>query len=107
MESLQLLGSVGAFEEGKEDWGQYVERAEHFFDANAIQPAERKKACFLTLMGAPTYKLLSSLIAPAKPAEKSYDQIVEALKKHYCPKAVAIMQRFEFNSQMWQPGESI
>ena len=46
-------------------------------------------------MGAPTYKLLSSLIAPAKPAEKSYDQIVEALKKHYCLKTVAIVQRFK------------
>ena len=49
-------------------------------------------------MGAPTYKLLSCLIAPAKTAEKSYDQIVEAQKKHYCPKTVAIVQRFKFNS---------
>ena len=85
MEHIQLLGGVGAFEEGKEDWGQNVERAEHFFNVNAIEPAERRKAYFLTMMGAFTYKLLISLIAPAKPAEKSYDEIVSALKKHYCP----------------------
>ena len=36
MESLQLLGSIGAFVAVTEDWGQYVERAEegliHHYD---------------------------------------------------------------------------
>ncbi len=50
------------------------------------------------MMGASTYKLLSSLIVPAKPAEKSYDQIVSALKKYYCPKTIVIVQHFKFNS---------
>ena len=76
-------------------------------NTNAIEPAERRKAYFLTMMGASTYKLLSSLIAPAKPAKKSYDEIVSAWKKHYCPKTIVIVQCFKFNSRVRQPEESI
>jgi len=30
------FGRIDEFEEGKEDWIQYVERLEHFFEANDV-----------------------------------------------------------------------
>ena len=31
-----LLGRIDEFDGSKEDWPQYVERVDHFFDANGI-----------------------------------------------------------------------
>ena len=62
-----LFGSVGEFKEGEEDWPQYAERVQHYFTANGV--AEGKKVpVFLSLIGAKEYKLVSSLVAPSKPA---------------------------------------
>ena len=36
-----LIGQVGEFVEGKEEWSQYVERVEHYFVANDIVAAEK------------------------------------------------------------------
>ena len=64
-------------------------------------------ACFLTLIGAPAYKLLGSLIAPDKPADKTYNDLIAVMKRHYCPKTAVVVQRFKFNSHVRQTGESI
>ena len=61
----------------------------------------------LTVCGAPTYKLLRSLVEGGKVDEKSYDELVKLLESHYSPKPFAIVQRFHFNSQVHAPGESI
>jgi len=42
--------------------------------ANEIDD-ERKVAVLLSVMGAKTYNLLRSLIAPAKPADKTFTEI--------------------------------
>ena len=57
--------------------------------------------------GAPTYKLLRSLVDGGKVDEKSYDELVETLRSHYNPKSSAIVQRFHFNSRVRAPEESI
>ncbi len=50
-----LFGTVSEFEEGKEEWMQYVERLEHFFAANGIEDADKKHSahpltsCYTTL----------------------------------------------------------
>ena len=49
-----------------------VRRAfEPFFSANGIED-DKKKDVFLTVILPQTYKLLMSLVAPAKPGEKDY-----------------------------------
>lgn len=50
-----------------------------------------------------TYKLLRSLIAPAHPQDKTFEQLVEALTKHYSPQPVEIMLLFKNR----QPNESV
>ena len=46
---------------------------EHFLSANGIED-EKKKDVFLTVIRLQTYKLLKSLVAPAKPGEKDYTE---------------------------------
>ena len=46
-------------------------------------------------------------MAPVKPSEKTYKELVDALKEHHEPKPSEIVQRCKFNSRVRQSGESI
>ena len=98
------LGRVKEFDGNKDDWQQYVERLEHFFQANDVDGAEKKRAVFLSVI---TYKILRNLFSPAKPGEKSYADLVDTLSKHFKPAPSEIVERFRFNSRVRKPGESI
>ena len=58
-------------------------------------------------MGRTSYTLLRSLIVPAKPAGKTFKELIEVLRKHYSPQPTEVMQRFRFNSHSRKEGESI
>ena len=51
--------------------------------------------------------MLTSLLSPEKPGEKSYHQLVELLKKQYDPRPSEIMQRFKFHSQLRKADENV
>ncbi len=102
-----LYGHIGEYVEGQDEWRQYAERIQHYFAANGVTEVEKKQAIFLSVIGARSYKLLSSLVAPTKPGDKTYDQLVSALTNHYSPAPSEIVQRFKFNSRFRQPGESV
>jgi hypothetical protein len=61
------LGRVEEFDNSNDDWPQYVG---HFFAANGIDAAEKKRAVLLSVVGASTYKTLRNLVSPKKPGEK-------------------------------------
>ena len=61
------FGRIEEFDGAKEDWSQYEERLGHFFAANGVESAEKKRSIFLSVVGAATYKLLHRLVALAKP----------------------------------------
>ena len=58
------LGRVEEFDGNRNDWPEYVERVEHFFLANGIDSAEKKRAVFLSVIGPSTYKTLRNLVSP-------------------------------------------
>ena len=60
----------------------------------------------LTVVGATTYKLLHSLVAPSKPGEKSYEELTSVLSALFNPAPLLIMCRIKFHSRCHQPGES-
>lgn len=93
--------------EGGEDWGQYIERMEHYFVANDIDDADKKKAILLTACGGATYKLMCDLLAPAKPGEKTFDELKAAVLNHLRPKPSEIVQRFKFHTRGRQDNESV
>ena len=94
------------FEEAVEDWQSYQERLEQFIIANSIGE-DKKVATLLTLVGPKAYKLLKNLVAPAKPSEKSYEDLTKVLTGHFSPKKNIIRERFIFNRRDQGPDESI
>ena len=92
---MATFGQVGAFQEGQEEWKQYVERLEQYL------------IVFLSTIGPQAYKLLSSLVAPASPSEKSYDDLVRAMTDHHSPPASEILQRYHFHTRFRQQGETV
>ena len=58
-------------------------------------------------MGEKAYKLMRSLISPAKPNDKLFGQLVEAMRGHLCPLPPEIVQCNKFNSRIRQDGESV
>ena len=69
--------------------------------------ADKRRATFLSVIGPAPYKLLRSLLTPAKPKEKEYDELVVTLTEHYSPTPSEVMQRFRFNSRSRKAGESV
>ncbi|RXN05831.1 voltage-dependent L-type calcium channel subunit alpha-1D-like protein [Labeo rohita] len=85
-----------AFDESVEPWTTYIERFEHFVEANSTD-ADKKVPVLLSVIGGNTYGLLRSLIAPDKPREKSFKQITGTLQQHFSPKPLIIAERFRFH----------
>ena len=102
-----VLGKVDKFDCTKEDWTQYVEHPDHFFVANDIADAGKKRAVLLSVVGSSTYVLLRNLVQPAKPGDKTYAELVAKLKDHYNPTPSETIQRSRFNSRVRKPGESV
>ena len=73
------FGKIEEFDREKEAWSQYIERLGYFFEANKIDDGDRKRAVFLSVIGATTYRTLRSLVAPAKPGEKPFPDLVTVL----------------------------
>ena len=78
-----------------------------FFLANGIDDDGKKLAVFLTVVGAKTYALLSNLVAPTKPADKSYPELKKVLRAHLKPKPLIIAERFRFHQRNQGENESI
>ena len=102
-----VFGKVEEFDSDKDDWLTYVERVNHFFKANSITGNEQKQAVFLSVIGPSTYKLLKSLLAPEKPGDKPYKDLVKKLTEHFNPTPSEIVQRFKFHGRFRKQGESV
>ena len=89
------------------DWIQYIERMEYYFQANKITEGDTKKAILISTMGEKAYKLIRSLVSLAKPNDKSFGQLVEAMRGHLCPLPSEIVQHHKFNFRIRQDGESV
>ncbi|KAL0198805.1 hypothetical protein M9458_007345, partial [Cirrhinus mrigala] len=85
-----------AFDESVEPWTTYIERFEHFVEANSI---DKKVPVLLSVIGGKTYGLLRSLIAPDKPREKSFKHITDTLQQHFSLKPLIIAERFHFHQR--------
>ena len=75
--------------------------------ANGIIDNDRKRAVFLSVFGPMAYQLLSSLVAPAKVGEKSYDDLVKTISEHRDLPPSEIVQRFKFHTRTCDSRESI
>ena len=95
------------FDAESDERPQYEERMLCYFEANGITNESKMKAIFLSAVGARTHKLLRNLTAPAKPIERSFADLREALSNQYNPKPSVMVQRLRFNSRVRHTGESV
>ena len=100
-------GSVRPFEPKEEDWTSYTERLQQYFTANDVKNADKQRGILLSVCGAPTYKLICSLLHPEKPSSKSFDELVKLVKDHHQPTPSESIQRFNFNMHKQREGETI
>ena len=80
---MSNLGRIEDFDPAVTDLESYTERLEQYFVANDVTTENKKTAVFLSVIGAKTYEVLKSLIAPEKPSTKTYLDLKDALTKHY------------------------
>ena len=89
-------GSMQEFQPGAETITAYLERLQAYLDANDI--AEEKRASVLvSTIGHKTYAVLRSLMAPETPQKIEHKVLIRALKKHYEPKPLIIVERYIFH----------
>ena len=74
---------------------------------NGIENVDKKKALLVTVVSAATYKTLRNILAPAKPGDKSYSELLETLSKHFHLTPAEIVERYKFHSRVRKAGESI
>ena len=104
-------GTVGVFDPSVEDWVSYSERLEQYFTANGIGTEDadlpKRRAILLSCCGPSTYQLIRNLVAPGKPTEKTFVELVELVRNHHQPTPSFIVQRYNFHMRLQRPGESI
>ena len=101
-----MLGFMDAYNPDTDDWSAYIERLDLFFLANEIKD-DKKVAVLLTVLGTKAYSLLRTIIAPSKPAEKTYKQLVDTMKSYVEPKPIVITKRFRFHHRDQKEGETL
>lgn len=104
---MALHGTIGEFNSALEDWASYAERMDSYLAANEITDAGKRRAVLLSTCGPSTYRLIRSLVAPNKPTDKSYADLLKIVGLHFNPKPSVAVQRFKFNSRSKQPGETV
>ena len=77
-----------------DDWVQYIERMEHYFLANEITDAAKQHSILISAMGQKAYKILRNIVAPKKPTDVSFKNLVSAMTSHFSPPPSEIVQRF-------------
>ena len=83
-----------------------MERLNLCFYVNDIIENKRLPA-FLSIIGSNTYGVLKSLVSPTPPGEHTLQQCIDALRGHYCPKPLVIVERFRFMKRLQLEGEII
>ena len=75
--------------------------------ANGADTDAKKLSAFLAAIEPAAYKVLRNLVAPAKPGEKSYKDLVDKLTLHFSLPPSETVQRFRIHTRVRKPGESI
>jgi hypothetical protein len=106
-ESHTKYGHLDQLQPGKDKIEEYYQRFLLYCTANELTDAGKMKAIFLTSVGGATYALLANLVSPAKPQDRSLDELIKLLKDHHEPKKIVIAERFKFYKRQQREGESI
>ena len=93
------VGKIEEFDPEREEWPVYVERLELYLDANSITDESKKRSVLLSVIGPSAYKLVRSLVAPAKPKEKAFKEL---MTRHYNHRYYSLRNRIGNSSHSIQ-----
>ena len=65
------------------------------------------RALLLTSCGPETYHVIRGLVQPARPSDKTFEQLCALVQSHYSPKPSEIVERYKFHSRSRKPEESV
>ena len=88
--TMSSVGKIELFDPTQETFSCYVKRIKNFFSANEVADAKQKYV-FLNSLGRKHYNLLSNLLSPAEPEDKSLDELITVLTKHFQPTTSVIL----------------
>ena len=77
------------------------------YTSKQMQLKLQGKSVLLTVIGAQVYDTLRSLLAPVKPQEKSFIELITILKQHFDPKPLVIGERFRFYRRSQKVNETV
>lgn len=100
------VGKLEPFDLHKDDWNLYIDRLEQYFIVNDVKPAMRI-ATLITVVGSDAYELMVNLCTPEKPSAKTYDDLVDIMRRHLQPKPSVLAERFKFRQRVQRSHESI
>ena len=103
---MSSVGKIESFDPTQETFPRYMKRIKNFFSANEVADAKQKYV-FLNSLGRKRYNLLSNLLSPAEPEDKSLDELITVLTKHFQPTTSVIAERYSFHCRCQTPNESI
>ncbi|XP_075544019.1 uncharacterized protein LOC142578527 [Dermacentor variabilis] len=103
---MARLGKLDEYHEKEKNLESYLESFEHFVTAKDIKE-EKKLAVLFRVIGPQTYEVLKSLLVPAIPGDKSFQEVTVLLKKHYSPSCLVIAERCKFNRRIQKEQESV
>ncbi len=106
MAATPTIGHMQEFNPETETVTAYLERFQMFVSANSIAD-DKLVPTLLTVVGSTHYTLIRGLVSPELPKDKSFDELVDVLKKHYDPEPIIIAERFHFYERRQKPTESI
>ena len=101
--SVGLQGAVATFDPTQDDRCEYVEDLSTTLQPTTSFLLRKEDRSYLYAVGASSasiYRLIHTLVSPAKVSEVSFADIVDLAKTHFCPKPSPIVKRFEFNTRM-------
>ena len=81
-------GTVSMFDPSTEDWTTYTERMKHYFVANNVTDADKKRSILLSACGPAMYKVIRNLVEEGKLDTMPYDDIVETSEELLRPAAI-------------------
>ena len=100
------MSKIELFDQTQEAFPRYVKRIKNFFMANDVVTA-RQKFVFLISLGRKHYNLLPNLVSPDEPKDKTLDELIAILTKHFQPTTSVIAEPYSFHCRSQDPNESI
>ena len=93
------------FEEDKEDFDSFIERLESYFFIEKVNEDAKVHSLIMGLSSS-QYQVAKNLVAPEKPASKSFENLVAILAQHYGGTTNARTERAKFRAVIRQEHET-